>query len=41
MVKFFKNLLNNKCEYYKNQADKKEKEFERARNIDKYENVTL
>ena len=41
MVKFFKNMLNNRCEYYKKQSDKKEKEFERARNIDKYENVTL
>jgi hypothetical protein len=41
MVSFFKVLLNKKCAYYKNQIDKKEKELEQAKKIDKYENVTF
>lgn len=41
LVRFFKDLLNSKCAYHKNQIDKKEKEFEQAKHIDKYENVTF
>lgn len=41
LVRFFKKLLNDKCAYYKNQIDIKEKEFEQAKKIDKYENVTF
>ena len=41
LVRFFKKLLIDKCEYHKNQIDKKEKELEKANNIDKYENVTF
>lgn len=41
LVRFFKKLLNAKCAYHKNQIDKKEKELEQAKKIDKYENVTF
>jgi hypothetical protein len=41
LVRFFKKLLTAKCEYHKKNIDKKEKEFEQAKNIDKYENVTF
>ena len=41
MVRFFKKLLNDKCAYHKKQIDKKEKEFAKAKNIDKYESVTF
>jgi hypothetical protein len=41
LVRFFKKLLTAKCEYHKKNIDKKEKEFERAKHIDKYENVTF
>ena len=41
MVKFFKKMLNDKCEYHKKQTDKKERELKHAQNIDKYENVTF
>lgn len=41
LVRFFKKLLNDKCAYHKNQIDIKEKEFEQAKKIDKYENVTF
>jgi hypothetical protein len=41
LVRFFKKLLNANCAYHKNQIDKKEKEFEQAKRIDKYENVTF
>lgn len=41
LVRFFKKLLNANCAYHKNQIDKKEKEFEQAKKIDKYENVTF
>lgn len=41
LVRFFKKLLNDMCEYHKNQIDIKEKEFEQAKKIDKYENVTF
>ena len=41
LVRFFKKLLNAKCAYHKNQIDVKEKEFAKAKNIDKYENVAF
>ena len=41
LVRFFKKLLNAECAYHKNQIDVKEKEFAKAKNIDKYENVTF
>jgi hypothetical protein len=41
LVRFFKKSLNAKCEYHKKNIDRKEKEFEQAKNIDKYENVTF
>ena len=41
MVRFFKKLLNANCEYHKKNIDRKEKEFEQAKKIDKYEDVTL
>jgi hypothetical protein len=41
LVRLFKKSLNAKCEYHKKNIDRKEKEFEQAKNIDKYENVTF
>jgi hypothetical protein len=41
LVRFFKKLLNARCAYHKNQIDKKEKELEQAKKIDKYENVSF
>lgn len=41
LVKCFKKLLNANCAYHKNQIDKKEKEFEQVKHIDKYESVTF
>ena len=41
LVRYFKKLLNAHCEYHKNQIDIKEKEFERAKKIDKYKDVTF